>query len=214
MNTYTIQSVFRSLAGVSVSVLIRTKKGEEETAEFLISDDLWTFRHLAAGDPITSDTFAEMEHAALFSRALARTKEVLSYSGHSKNGLIAKLRHHGLPEEICKEAADWAVEKRLIREDEQASMLADTYHKRKYWGRKRIYAELTARGYTSETVQSALSAITDEDYLRALSVIIRNKYTPLPEDPAEKQKMVLSLLRLGYTGQEIKDAIAQAEEER
>ena len=213
MNTYTIQSVFRSLAGVSVSVLIREKSGEEEKAELLISDDLWHFRHLSAGDEIDSDTFAEMEHAALLSRAYARTKEILSYSGHSKNGLIAKLRHHNLPEEICKEAADWAIEKHLIREDEQAAMLADTYQRRKYWGRKRIYAELSARGYTSETVNEALKGISAEDYLRALSIIIRNKYTPLPEDPAEKQKMVLSLLRLGYTGQEIKDAIAQAEEE-
>ena len=29
-----------------------------------------------------------------------------------------------------------------------------------------------------------------------------------PADPGERQKMVLSLLRLGYTGSEIKDAIA------
>lgn len=213
MNTYTIQSVFRSLAGVAVSVLIRRKGGEEETAELLVSADLWHFRHLAPGDTINEDTFAEMKHAALFSRALARTKEVLSYSGHSRSGLIAKLRHHGLPAEICEEAADWAVEKRLIREDEQASLLAETYHKRKYWGRKRIHAELTSRGYCAETVQAALAGISDEDFLRALCVIIRNKYTPLPTDPAERQKMVLALLRLGYTGQEIKDAIALMGEE-
>ncbi len=213
MNTYTIQSVFRSKAGVALTVLVRTKKGEEETKEFLISDDLWTFRHLAPGVELDGDTFEEISHAALMSRALARTREILSYAGQSRSGLIAKLRHHDLPEEICEEAADWAVEKHLIREDEQAAMLAETYQRRKYWGQKRIYAELISRGYPSETVHEAIAQIPADAFMRTLTLIIRNKYGTPPDDPAEKQKMVLSLLRLGYTGQEIKDAIAGMAEE-
>ncbi len=210
MNTYTIQSVFRSRAGVSVSVLV-VQKSDEEVHDFLISDDLWRFGHREAGDILTPDTFAEIEHAALFSRALARTKEVLSYANQSRNGLIGKLRHHDLPAEICEEAADWAVEKKLIRESEQAAMLAETYQKRKYWGEKRIRSELFSRGYPSEVISEAIAAIPEDAFMRALSLIIRNKYGAVSSDPAEKQKMVLSLLRLGYTGQQIKDVIAEAE---
>lgn len=213
MNTYTIQSVFRSKAGVAVSVSVLTKKGDEEVKEFLISDDLWTFRHLSEGTEIDTDTLDALSHAALTSRALARTREILSYAGHSRNGLIAKLLHHDLPREICEEAADWAVEKHLIREEEQASLLAETYQRRKYWGQKRICAELIARGYSSDTAHEAIAQIPEDTFLRTLTRIIENKYGTPPDDPAERQKMVLSLLRLGYTGQQIKDAIAKIEKE-
>ena len=44
--------------------------------------------------------------------------------------------------------------------------------------------------------------------MHALHVILVRKYGEIPADPQEKQKMILSLLRMGYSGNEIKDALA------
>ena len=213
MNTYLIQSVYHSPAGIAVTVCI--EGGEKpETAELLLSSELWQWGRLTAGTAVSEEDFAGMEHAALISRARARTREILSYAGQSRASLLQKLRHHGLPEEICEETADWAVEQRLIREDEQTLRAAEIYHRRKYWGRKRIAAELAAKGYGAEAIKAAAASIPDGEYARALRLIIEKKFGEIPDDPAERQKMVLSLLRLGYTGQEIKDAIEELTAEK
>jgi len=208
VTNYIIKSVFHSTAGVAVTILAP----EGETAEFLITPELWPFRKIEAGTPITEEQFFTIEHNAALSRARARTKEILSYSGHSRKGLIAKLRHYGLPDEICDEAAAWAVEERLIREKEQAFLAAERYQRRKYWGKKRIIAELSQKGYPSEIIRDAVDAIPDEEYTRALTLLMERKFGTPSSDPAERQKMVLSLLHMGYTGQQIKDAAEELKE--
>ncbi len=209
MTTYFVKTVYHSTAGIAVTVLVSEGGDTAQPAEFLIAPELWHFRKLDAGTPITEEQFFEIEHSAVFSRARARTKEILSYSGHSRRGLIAKLRHYGLPDEICEEAADWAIEEKMIKEEEQATLAAETYQRRKYWGKKRIVAELSQRGYPSEVISAAVDAIPAEDYMRSLLVLMERKFGTPSSDPAERQKMVLSLLHMGYTGQEIKDAIEQ-----
>lgn len=209
MVTYTVRSVTESPAGISVSVCIaRGGTDENESVEYLISPEFWCWGRLAAGAALNEDDYFRMEHHAAFSRALARAKSILSYSGHSRADLISRLRHYGFDDGICEETADYAVTEGLVCEDEQAQHAADTFLRRKYWGRKRIQAELAARGYPDGVIRDALDAIPDEEFARTLRLIIVRKYGAPPADPGERQKMVLSLLRLGYTGSEIKDAIA------
>lgn len=209
MVTYTVRSVTESPAGISVSVrIVRDGTDENESVEYLIAPELWCWGRLAAGTALPEDDYFLMEHHAAFSRALARAKSILSYSGHSRADLISRLRHYGFDDGICEETADYAVSEGLVREDAQALHAADTFLRRKYWGRKRIQAELAARGYPADVIRDALDAIPAEDFARTLRLIIERKYGAPPADPGEKQKMVLSLLRLGYTGSEIKDAIA------
>ncbi len=204
---YTVQSISESPAGISLSVLAVRDGTEPETVEFLISRELWQRRRLKPGESLSEEDFLEMEHGATFSRALARMRDILSYSGQSRHGLISRLRHYGFDDEICEETADYAVEHGLVQEEAQVERAVEIYLRRKFWGRKRIVAELSTRGYAADVIRTAVEAIPDEEYLRALDVILRRKYGTLPADPQERQKMVLSLLRLGYTGSEIKQAI-------
>ncbi len=208
MNTYTVLSLSESPAGISVSVSVPSDgKAEAERTEFLISRDQWAWGRLSPGDSVTEDDYGRMEHAAVLSRALARVREILSYSGISRHALIGRLRHYGFDDGICEEAADYAVAHGLVREKAQAEHAVDIYLHRKYWGKKRIVAELTARGYAPEVIRDAVAAVTEEEFMRTLATILRRKYTKLPEDPQEKQKMILSLLRLGYSAGEIRQAI-------
>lgn len=207
MSTYSIKSVSESPAGISVSILIGTADNYE-TTEYLISREFWQWGRLQNGSDITEEEFLGMDRSAALSRAIARMKGILSYSGVSRRMLIQKLKGYDFSEEICTTAADYAVEHGMVREDVQVEHAVDTYLRRKYWGRRRIAAELSAKGYPREVIESALADIPEEDFMHALHVILERKYGEIPADPQEKQKMILSLLRMGYSGNEIKDALA------
>lgn len=207
MSTYSIKSVSESPAGISVSILIGTADNYE-TTEYLISREFWQWGRLQNGSDITEEDFLGMDRSAALSRAIARMKGILSYSGVSRRMLIQKLKGYDFSEEICTTAADYAVEHGMVQEDVQVEHAVDTYLRRKYWGRRRIAAELSAKGYPREVIESALADIPEEDFMHALHVILERKYGEIPADPQEKQKMILSLLRMGYSGNEIKDALA------
>ena len=207
MSTYSIKSVSESPAGISVSILIGTADNYE-TTEYLISREFWQWGRLQNGSDITEEDFLGMDRSAALSRAIARMKGILSYSGVSRRMLIQRLKGYDFSEEICATAADYAVEHGMVREDVQVEHAVDTYLRRKYWGRRRIAAELSAKGYPREVIESALADIPEEDFMHALHVILERKYGEIPADPQEKQKMILSLLRMGYSGNEIKDALA------
>ena len=207
MSTYSIKSVSESPAGISVSILIGTADNYE-TTEYLISREFWQWGRLQNGSHITEEDFLGMDRSAALSRAIARMKGILSYSGVSRRTLVQKLKGYDFSEEICECAADYAVEHGMVREEVQVEHAVDTYLRRKYWGRRRIAAELSAKGYPREVIESALADIPEEDFMHALHVILERKYGEIPADPQEKQKMILSLLRMEYSGNEIKDALA------
>lgn len=207
VSTYSIKSVSESPAGISVSILIGTADNFE-VAEYLISREFWYWGRLQNGSDISEEEYLGMDRSAALSRAIARMKGILSYSGVSRRTLIQKLKGYDFSEEICVCAADYAVDHGMVREDVQVEHAIDTYLHRKYWGRRRITAELSAKGYPREVIDNALAQIPEEDFMRALHVILVKKYGEIPADPQEKQKMILSLLRMGYSGNEIKDALA------
>lgn len=215
MNTYIVKSVTESPAGISLTVQVWDgETAKTENTQFLIARELWLWGRLKAESALTEGVFLEMEHNASFSRALARMRSILSYSGQSRHNLISRLKQYGFAEVICEETADYAVEHGLVREEAQAEHAVEIYLRRKYWGKRRIIAELSSRGYPEEVIREAVDAIPEEDFRRALHQIIEKKYGLPPSDPGERQKMVLSLLRMGYSGSEIKDAIAEFAPER
>lgn len=207
MSTYSIKSVSESPAGISVSIII-ADTDTTETVEYLISREFWHWGRLQNGALIAREEYQAMDRGAAMSRAVARMKGILSYSGVSRRTLIYKLKGYDFSEEICNCAADYAVEHGMVREDVQVEHAIDTYLRRKYWGRRRITAELSAKGYPREVIEDALAQIPEEDFLHALHVIVEKKYGEIPADPQEKQKMILSLLRMGYSGNEIKEVLA------
>ena len=207
MITYSIKAVSESPAGMSVTILADTADNAN-TVEYLISREFWKWGRLHSGAVITEEDYFGMEQSAAMSRAIARMKGILSYSGVSRRTLIQKLKGYDFSEEICGAAADYAVEHGMVREDVQVEHAIDTYLRRKYWGRRRIVAELSAKGYPREVIENALAEIPEEEFMHALHVILVKKYGEIPADPQEKQKMILSLLRMGYSGNEIKDALA------
>ena len=72
----------------------------------------------------------------------------------------------------------------------------------KCYGRRRIIAELSAKGFDRETVQEAFRLFESElDYDEARAKLLKMKFgtdTPEPKDIKEKQKIMNTLFRYGH----------------
>ena len=200
MENYIITAIVKSPAGVSV----RIERGDEGE-EYLISEKVFRGLSYTEGCEISCEEAESLRCEAEYLRAAARTLKILSYSSHSKSALVRKLCHYGFDREIAIRAADSAEEAGDLDEKRQAAQLCDYYIRHKYWGKKRIAAELMSRGYGKEAVLHAIASAEDERFARNLGRLVENK--PVPEDKEGRDRYIASLARMGYSVQEILRAI-------
>lgn len=201
MGGYKITAIIKNIAGVSV----RAETEEGERLEFLITEDSFRELGLEEGAILSEEEFSVLETEADFCRAAARAVKILSYSSHSKAALVRKLRGFGFDGEVAVRAADAVTEKGLLDELHQAEHLTDYYLRHKYWGKKRIAAELMSRGYGKDAIVGALSQVDEDRFAENLARLVAKK--PVPEEKQARDKYVSALVRMGYTLPEILRAI-------
>ncbi len=200
---YKIIDASETSAGIAVKLEHISGDELSDNLDFLISRENWLDMKLAVGDEIGKSEFAALTRAGVMLRAISRTLKILSYSDHSRNALIRKLANFGFERDIAEDAADYAEKHGYINEKEQACRAAEMYVKNKYWGKKRIAAELMSRGYSKESILFAASSITNEEYLNALKKIMRRKFAAATEGTQLSREMLSYFARLGYSITEI-----------
>jgi len=202
MYKYRITAIIKSFAGVSVKA---EAIDGEENLEYLITDDSFKEFSFEEGDEITEEDTALLETEANFCRAAARALKILSYSSHSKSALVRKLCQYGFDKETAVRAADDTEAKGNLDEMRQTEHLVDYYLRHKYWGKKRIAAELMSRGYCKNAIMGALSEVDEERFEHNLAYLVSKK--PVPADRRERDKYISALSRMGYSLPEILRAI-------
>ncbi len=206
MNTYHLTAISEGKS--SYSAVVADAGGAEKT--YIVEEDLWKWGRIKPGTALSEDDVAAMGRLALITQGLAHMRKILSYAPVSRAALIERMQEkYGYEEEIAATAADYAIEHGLINEERQAAHLTDVCLHRKCFGKKRIVEELTKRGYTEEVTREATDAVDAAEYLRVLLWLLHQEYRELPRDAEGTKRMVFSLLRLGYTTDEIKTAVAQ-----
>lgn len=205
MSTYTLTGISEGKS--TYSAVVADGTGTEKT--YIVEEDLWRWGRLKPGAALTEDDVTDMSRLSLITQGLAHMRKILSYAPISRAALIGRMvEKYGYGEDIAAVAADYAEEHGLIDEHRQAEHLADICLHRKCFGKKRIVEELTRRGYSEALTQSVTDAVSDEEYRRVLLWLLHQEYKTLPEDAEGTKRMVFSLLRLGYTPDEIKAAVA------
>ncbi len=150
--------------------------------------------------------------------AVRKGMELLGYGDMSARRMVYKLTARGVTRETAGEAAAWLQAHGLLREDDAALRRA-AQDARKLWGPRRILQDLRAQGYSAEASAAALAALTgadldpDEelppdlvDFEANCARVIRRKFGGVPDDRAERQRMVAALMRLGYDTDVIREA--------
>ena len=158
---------------------------------------------------INEEELAVLERAVSSRRAFNKATELLSRRDHGEKELLIKLRQKGF-----KEEAEEAIEKLKYYGYIDDRRFAENYVKEliriKHYGKRRVEQELYRKGIDREIISEVLeSAEFPESEL--VSLIERKYYRYLTDEKGIK-KTINSLLRMGYSYGEIKDALKTVSE--
>ncbi len=159
---------------------------------------------------IDRDTWRAVKREEEKYRATKKAMDILAFGRNSRRMLALKLRHRNFPSDICDEVAELLCEKGYIREDEDVVREAEGCVK-KQWGMRRILMHLHERGYDNQAMGAAKEYLAEVDFAEVCAELIRDKFGELPRDTAERQKMISSLVRYGFSMTEIKNAMRTVE---
>ena len=193
-------------AEILLTVSISNGEGRAEKRKLLIFTEQYLELGLSRGAFIDEDTFDKLERMSRQCKAMKKGSELLAYSASSERRLIQRLKSKGIDKESAEFAAARLKSMGAINEGLDVERAINSCLK-KLWGEKRIYSDLSAKGYEREYIVSALAEIEPEVFEENCALLLKKKYRTLPTDPAEEKKMIASLVRYGYSFAEIKKAM-------
>lgn len=155
---------------------------------------------------IDEETFFRLEDAATFSEAVRMGLRMLAYGSNTKRGLETKLCQKGVSREAAARAALHLSERGYISESEDAVREAER-NVRKLRGRNRIRAILYEKGYDGEAIGAAERYLDEVDFVGICVSLIERRYAGLLEDPLSRKKMAATLMRNGFSMNEIREAV-------
>ena len=193
---------------IAVCVLITNGEGSQRQ-KFVISIDAYVRMGIVKGE-CDVETYEALEWESGVNSAFRRAMSILGFCGCSKKTLVLKLVQKGFDRKYAVEAADRAEALGFIDDSENARREAQRCVA-KLWGETRIRACLAQKGYGSDAIESAMCALEDEgvDFIENCKELVLRKCSVLPRDRAERQKLVASLMRYGYTLSQIKIALGK-----
>lgn len=179
--------------------------GGSESKEFVLLKELCASLELSVGD-IDGAVMPEIEYYADVTRAYFSACASFAYAPSSLRALEKKLVLKGFERDVAQDAI-FAVRSRGFVDEADIAFRRAQLMVGKLWGRNRIIAKLREEGFDGDTVTFALRQLSDVDFAENCAALIRKKYRGTPSDASEKNKMLASLSRFGYTGAEIRMAI-------
>lgn len=200
---------------VSVTLADENTGGQER---LVISSKLWDvlksrFPSLSPLSPVDEEIYDALKYGAERTSALREASRMIGSGEKSKREIARRLRRRG----IGDEAADWAakmLEKNgYLDEEGSCERIAESAVHTKHYGRRRVLDYLLSHGYGRDAATRAVDGIDSEEYRAALMYNISHKYPHAADcDIRERQKIVASLMRLGFSGSEISEAIREYRE--
>lgn len=208
---------------MTVSVLSISARGEDEIAvtfeisqeemsdreSFLLSAKAYADLGISLGECDT-ECYDRVAEAAEIYRAVKKGLSLLSFSRCSKKALVRKLISKGFSRERATRAADELLQEGYI--DEYADALREAeLGVSKLWGENRIRASLYEKGYPEEAISAAMYSLEDNgvDFSEICAQRLERTTVAIPDDPKEKQKLVASLMRYGFSTSQIRDAFRE-----
>lgn len=191
--------------GAHLLVEIERKKGDEVTRETL---SLLTARlgELPAIGEISEDALLHLRREAEICDAIGAGLRSLGANGCSAKHLAQKLRARGFAADVAGGAVEELSEKGYLKEEEGALREAEK-GLAKLWGDRRILADLQAKGFTGGALKYAAARLRAEDGAARCAMLMRKRRMQPTTDEAELRRMLSSLIRYGYSQDEIKRAL-------
>lgn len=167
--------------------------------------------HLPTVGEIGAAALSHLRRESAVCAALGIGLRSLAASGGSRVRLLQKLRARGIEEDAAEEAVRELAARGYLKENESAMREAER-GLTKLWGNRRILADLRAKGYNEEVLRPVRARLADEDSVARCKRLLSRKRIITLEN-AGVDKLIASLLRFGYSQQEIREALRDLVEE-
>lgn len=197
---------------VCVSVEVSNQSGSE-CVEFVILDELLDGLGIDIGADIGEDEIYELDRAADVTAAYMSACASFAYIQGSLKSLYRKLIKKGFSKESSSMAIDIVESRGFVDEDKIAARRAEIMLS-KLWGRSRILQKLREEGFSDAVIRGAFESIENADFAENCAKAIEKKYSQIPAERREREKMYASLVRMGYSSSEIKKAMSLIENEK
>lgn len=191
---------------VLISLTVGNASGSEDI-EFLILDELFDelYKELQA-EEIDSEIVERLDFCAAVTAAFSSACASLAFTQGSARALLRKLIAKGFSKAASEAAVGIAVERGYIDESAVARRRAEIMVS-KLWGRSRILLKLREEGFSDSAMEEARSYLEDVDFVDGCMRAIKKKYSPIPTERKERDEMYASLMRLGYSSSDVKEAL-------
>lgn len=139
--------------------------------------------------------------------AIKKGTALLGFSRNTKKSLKNKLTQRGYPADIAEEAAEYLAVHGYISEHTDAELLAESLAERKLYGKNRIKKELYAKGFEADAIRDAMDAL-EADFAEICVKRIKNMGgTPVFEEKETRSKAMASLMRYGFSYDDVREAM-------
>ena len=213
-----IKEITPSPTGEEVFILIKlfdggnsaTAKGEV-AADFFLSLGLPV--KLTDEIEISREKYEEIEYLMKKTDAVKKGISLLSFSPNTKRALSQKLVMRGISRDIAEDACLYLSECGYINEYEMAMGFISDLANRRLYGRTRIKNELFSKGFQSSAAQNAIDD-SDIDFIEICEKRINQMGgRQIFAEKSTRMKVVSSIIRYGFTLDEIREALSRIAEE-
>ena len=161
---------------------------------------------LRSGMELEEGILEGLREACAYWAVRRRAAALAAEKAMSAGELRRKLRDKGASPEMAQKAAAWLLDLGVLDERAYAAMVVRHYAAKGY-GRKRLEAELYRRELPRELWEEALEEKPDAG--AQLDALVRKRLGDTTPDRKEVGRLASSLMRRGYSWEEVRAAIAR-----
>lgn len=168
---------------------------------------------LKPGDQVSDQELFELIQASDARRAQEKALYLLEYRNYSKRELTEKIARTAASREAAQAAAGRMEELGLIDDRRFGEDYAREMFSRKGYGARRAAQELRRKGLDQELVQELVEKYgSPEQSGENIRRVLEKKYPGWREDEKVRRRAFAALQRLGYSYQEVREAMGQDED--
>lgn len=177
---------------------------------FTVDEMYFASLYLKDGQEISDVEYSELESTVNTRRAYNCAVSLLSRRDHSERELLRKLNEKGFSKG-AQEAVDKLKISGYVDDERFCRVYSGELIRLKGYGRRRVEQELFLKGVSREIIKTVLEEFSFDS--ENLINIIKRKYLSKMNDEKGKKRVVNTLMRLGYSYGEIRDALKEIDEE-
>jgi regulatory protein len=209
-----VQTAEGSKGKFLITVKLSTGQHEEvrtfSVFRYFLKNEIFCGEPPAVGDFLGADKFEALEFAEECSNAAIKAVSLLAFGDNTAKKLSDKLRQKGFSRDAAAEAVRFCVEKRYIDEEDQLKRMMELLCERKKYGLRRIRQEVWQKGFSEEVLKAHFEENAAElDFDAAVYDRVKRLGKDAFSTPEQKKKHVSSLLRYGFSMDEINGALKQ-----